>query len=171
MMVDELSLMSDRVRRMMDEEASATLKKSDKLYSGPLTSNTTIYPGSTAYLNLLSGRGNFQEKNDKMTHAEVASRAAAFLFDVPSLKLDTSSRRGFKNFLDSTPIFRKRTVDSSDDGYLKEAGCFESSSWKTPDAFNVVSSREATNDTTSESSSNQHPHILRTTSNVKIYFQ
>lgn len=53
MMVDEMSLMSDcinipiRVRRMMDEEAHTISKVSEKLYSGPLTSSTTIYPGST----------------------------------------------------------------------------------------------------------------------------
>lgn len=131
LMVDELSLMSDRVsipirvkQMMMDEEASAGSKRLGLHYSQPSTFSTTIYPGSTKCLNLLSGRGTLHSRSDDATQRETPPTPAAPLFSGPSLKSDTS-RQEFKRFLDSTSIFRKRTVNSSVDGFLKKARGFE----------------------------------------------
>ncbi|CAO0796151.1 unnamed protein product [Mucor circinelloides] len=176
LMVDELSLMSDRVsipirvKQMMDEEASAGSKRLGLHYSQPSTFSTTVYPGSTKCLNLLSGRGTLHSRSDDATQRETPPTPTVPLFSGPSLKSDTSCQE-FKRFLDSTSIFRKHTVNSSDDGFLKKARGFERTNWGTPVASHVAppANRE-TNDTPSEKISNQHSHRLtRKASKVEKY--
>ncbi|KAL7309268.1 hypothetical protein PS15m_011376 [Mucor circinelloides] len=175
LMVDQLSLMSDRVsipirvKQMMNEEAFAGSKRLGLHYSQPSTFSTTIYSGSTKYLNLLSGRGTLHGRSDDATQKETPPTPAGPLFSEPSLKSDTS-RQGFKKFLDNTSIFRKRTINSSDDGFLKKARGFERTIWGTLDASYVAPANREKNDTPSEKSSNQHSHRLtREASKVEKY--
>ncbi|KAL9549885.1 hypothetical protein MBANPS3_004988 [Mucor bainieri] len=177
MVVDELTLISNcvsiptRVRQMMDEEGlSTSTKKPDEFYSGPLTSSTTIYPGSPTYYDMLSGHGSPPKERGDTTPTEATPKAAGFLFRRPSPKPDASSRQGFKKLFDNTYIFRKRTVDSSDEGYLKKARGSQKSTWGSCDTFNEHLSRQAANDTALNDSSKQHSHRLpRKASNVKKY--
>ncbi|GAN10563.1 hypothetical protein MAM1_0369d10106 [Mucor ambiguus] len=177
MMVDDLSLMSNfvsipiRVRRMMDEEASTASKRPDKVYSGPLTSSTTVYPGSSTYYGMLSGNGNYLKERDDTTHTKDKPNPAS-LYSGLSFNSDISSRQGFKKIFNNTSIFRKRTVNSSDNGYLKKARGSARSTWGTPDTSNLNSFSRAANGTTSEGSSKQYSHRLpRKASNVKKYSQ
>ncbi|KAF1807603.1 hypothetical protein FB192DRAFT_1356555 [Mucor lusitanicus] len=181
MIVDEMSLMSGRVnipirvKQMMDEEVAAIHKVSNiPLYNGPLTSSTTIYPGSTPYYHILSGHSDSSQETDDTAHTtEATSKPDAFIFSGPSLKSDTSSRQGFKKFLDNASIFRKRTVDTPDDEYLKKARGYERPTWKPRNVPSVDSSKsQATNETTSDTGSKQHSHRLpRKASSVKRYTQ